>query len=57
MTNVGCSGTEKRLIDCPHSKLAVTACGDGQYAGVRCLGKKQHHIAIDISVLNIYRGM
>ena len=40
MTNFGCSGSERRLMDCSHSTYAVTSCGDGQYAGVRCLGKK-----------------
>ena len=39
MTNVDCLGTEKRLIDCRHSSLALSTCGDGQYVGVQCLGK------------------
>ena len=39
MTSVGCLGSEGRLTDCSHSKLALASCGDGQYAGVKCLGE------------------
>lgn len=38
ITNLRCSGSESRLTDCSHSMLALTSCGDGQYAGVKCLG-------------------
>ena len=39
MTRVGCSGTESRLTECFYSALALAACGDGDYAGVRCIGR------------------
>jgi hypothetical protein len=42
MTNVGCTGTEKRLIDCSHSGNAINSCGDGSHAGVKCLGTMQY---------------
>lgn len=41
ITNVRCSGSESRLVDCSHSALALSACGDGEYAGVKCLGDEQ----------------
>ena len=50
MTNLGCSGSERQLVDCRHSLLAVASCGDGQYAGVRCLGKDNTNLAYTIAV-------
>lgn len=42
ITSVHCSGTERKLTDCPLvlGVPALTACGDGQHAGVRCIGKE-----------------
>ena len=36
--NLGCSGHENRLIDCSYHPIAHTNCGQGQHAGVRCVG-------------------
>ena len=38
MRNLGCSGSENRLIDCSYISAAHTFCGQGQHAGVQCLG-------------------
>lgn len=39
LTSVRCSGSESRLVDCSYTALALASCGDGDYAGVQCLGK------------------
>ena len=39
MTSVQCNGRESKLTECYNSPLALSSCGDGQYAGVQCLGK------------------
>jgi hypothetical protein len=46
MNSVRCSRGQSSLIECSHQALAATACGDGQYAGVRCIGKNN---AVDMS--------
>ena len=38
MRNLGCSGSEHRLIDCSYTPVAHTYCGQGQHAGVQCVG-------------------
>ena len=38
MTSLGCSGSENRLIDCYYYPIAHTNCGQGQHAGVQCVG-------------------
>ena len=38
LDNVGCRGTETRLIDCPASPLGSHNCGHIEDAGVRCTG-------------------
>ena len=37
LDNLFCSGTESRLVDCPHSGLNVHNCAHSEDAGVRCL--------------------
>ena len=37
LDNLGCTGTESRLIDCPHSGLGTSNCGHYKDAGVRCI--------------------
>lgn len=37
MDNVGCSGTESRLIDCPHNAIGSHDCSHSEDAGVTCL--------------------
>ena len=32
-----CTGTESRLIDCPHNGVLRHDCGHSEDAGVRCL--------------------
>ena len=39
---VGCSGSEERVVDCSLNPTAFTSCGDGEYAGVRCMGMCIH---------------
>ena len=36
LDNLGCIGSESRLIDCPHSGLGIHDCGHYEDAGVRC---------------------
>ena len=40
LDQVGCRGTESRLIDCPHNPLGVHDCSHIEDAGVRCEFKK-----------------
>ena len=37
LDDVGCTGNESRLIDCPHRGLGVHDCTHADDAGVRCL--------------------
>lgn len=37
LDNLGCTGTESRLIDCPHNGLNVHNCLHFEDAGVACL--------------------
>ena len=37
LDDVGCTGNELRLIDCPHRGLGVHDCTHTDDAGVRCL--------------------
>ena len=36
LDDVGCSGTESRLIDCPNSGIGMSNCGHRDDAGVIC---------------------
>ena len=38
LDNVGCTGTESRLIDCSHSGIGVHNCDHSDDAGVKCTG-------------------
>jgi len=40
LDNVGCTGTESRLFDCPHSGFEQNSCVHSQDAGVRCVAGK-----------------
>lgn len=37
LDSVGCSGTESRLIDCPHNAIGSHDCRHSNDAGVTCL--------------------
>ena len=39
LDNVGCLGTETRLVDCPSNGLTVHNCAHSEDAGVRCICK------------------
>ena len=46
-----CSGSESRLVDCDHSPVFyydTGRCGDGTYAGVKCIGKCSSIIIITL---------
>lgn len=43
LTSVHCSGMENKITDCQSSQVAADACGDGQHAGVKCIGKIQNY--------------
>ena len=36
LDNLGCRGSESRLIDCPHSRIGVHNCDHSDDAGMRC---------------------
>ena len=37
LDNLGCTGTETRLIDCPHNGLNIHNCVHSRDVGVRCI--------------------
>ena len=39
VTNVGCTGEEKSLLNCTHNGYGVTSCSHYEDAGVTCPGK------------------
>jgi len=48
LDNVGCTGTEGSLIECPHSSFVSCYSGHSEDAGVRCQGISACIIAICI---------
>ena len=36
LDNVGCTGTESRLVDCLHRGIGVHNCGHSEDAGISC---------------------
>ena len=40
-TNIGCSGTESRLLQCSRSVFGVTSCTHSRDVGVKCEGNEQ----------------
>ncbi len=43
LTSVRCNGRENKITDCSSSRITTGVCGDGQYAGVKCVGKMKRH--------------
>ena len=39
LDNLGCIGTETRLIDCPHNGVGIENCNHFEDAGVTCQGE------------------
>jgi hypothetical protein len=39
LDNLGCAGTETRLVDCPHNGIGIENCVHSEDAGLRCTGK------------------
>ena len=39
LDNLGCSGTESRLLDCTHPAIGYHNCNHNADAGVRCQGR------------------
>ena len=39
LDNLGCVGTETRLVDCPHNGIGIENCVHAEDAGLRCTGK------------------
>ena len=39
LNNVGCTGSEMKLTDCPRSSTVYCVYGHSEDAGVRCQGK------------------
>ena len=39
LDNLGCVGTETRLVDCPHNGIGIENCVHSEDAGLRCTGK------------------
>ena len=46
LDDVGCSGNEAKLIDCPRSSTVRCYRGHSEDAGVRCQGLKKGHVMI-----------
>ena len=38
LDNLGCVGTETRLVDCPHNGIGIENCVHAEDAGLRCTG-------------------
>ena len=38
LTNVGCNGEERNLLNCTYTGYGVTSCGHSEDAGVSCPG-------------------
>ena len=67
LDNVGCEGTETRLIDCPANPLGSSNCANSIYAGVLCslitctqgdirlVGETSTEGHVEICVDNIWR--
>ena len=36
LDNVGCTGTEEKLVDCPFNTVGNNSCGHSEDASVRC---------------------
>ena len=39
LDNLRCTGTETRLVDCPHNGIGIDNCAHSEDAGLRCAGK------------------
>ena len=39
LDDLGCTGSETRLVDCPHRGIGVDNCGHHEDAGVVCAGE------------------
>ncbi len=39
LDNLGCTGTETRLVNCPHNGIGLENCVHAEDAGLRCAGK------------------
>ena len=39
LDDLGCTGSEKRLIDCPHNGIGIHSCTHAEDAGVMCQRK------------------
>ena len=46
LDNVGCTGSESRLIDCPANPVGNDNCGHSEDAGVRCLGNNNYSYSL-----------
>ena len=42
LDNLGCRGSESRLIDCSHSPIGVHNCYHGEDVRIRCQRKTMH---------------
>lgn len=53
LDNLACTGTETRLIDCPHNGLNIHNCVHSQDIGVRCIQsptRKCHTVFVNMSM-------
>ncbi len=53
LDNVGCSGAESRLIDCPHNAIGSHDCSHSEDAGVTCLAPGANANAIHNLLLRL----
>ena len=55
LENLACSGTESKLLDCPHGILGTHQCDHSKDSGVQCYGKKYvvHCLAL-LLILNVH---
>ena len=39
LDNLGCTGNEIKLVNCPHNGIGIDNCVHAEDAGLRCAGK------------------
>ena len=51
LDDVACTGTERRLLDCPSSTFGIHNCVHSEDAGVRCAFGRKRIKRINVAIL------